>query len=183
VQGPDVIELGTDLVLRPAQPHDAEALGAYFLALSDISRSYFQPHALDSETAQQVCAAADPRVLRYLLCQGAEVLGYFVLDSRIPDHEAQRYAIQGITICSAQDYLFAPSIADAYQGRGYASRAMPALIALARARQARSLVLLGGTQEHNSAAIRLYEKFGFRHHGGYVWHGVMNHDMRLDLQG
>ena len=73
------------------------------------------------------------------------------------------------------------SIADDCQNTGLASAVMPHIIANARSRGARSLVLMGGTQASNSRAIAFFEKHGFVRCGGY-WTDRYNYDMRLVLE-
>lgn len=157
---------------------DAAALADYFDRLSPESRARFQPHPLTRDAAESICARRDEPAIRLVLWNAGAIVGYFILEPRMSPHEAARYAAFGIALESESDWLFAPSVADGYQGRGLASLAMPHLIGLAKRRGARSLVLMGGTQAGNARAIAFYEKFGFQRHGGYQTH-VFNHDMRL----
>lgn len=170
------------LGFREIAPTDSERLGAFFSGLSAETRRRFGPHPLTAEYAQQLCARTTDSAQRFILLTDDEtlVIGYFILDYAVSADHKQRYAAHGIDLQDGLDPVFAPCIADAFQGSGYASLVMPLIIRAAQARHARSLVLMGGTQATNARAIHFYEKFGFVRHGGYQT-DVFNHDMRLLL--
>lgn len=172
--------LETDLLLRLLQPADAGKLGDYFDTLSARSKSRFQPHPLTRKQAAAVCASDGVETVRLVIEHSRAIIGYFILEPRVSVHEVARYREHGIMLQPGLDFMFAPSMGDAFQNRGIASSAMPHVIDLARGRGARSLVLMGGTQATNARAIAFYEKFGFRRFGGYQTE-VFNHDMRLVL--
>lgn len=176
------VPLTNDLILRSLRGDDSAALGAYFDALSTESKSCFRPHPLTPAAAGDVCAAGQSTTLRLVIEKAGGIIAYFIVEPEVPVHEAARYRAAGIELESGKDYLFAPSVADAYQDRGIASLAMPHLMRLAREAGARSLVLMGGTQATNARALAFYEKFGFERHGGYQTE-VYNHDMRRVLEG
>lgn len=167
---------------REINPSDSQRLARFFSGLSAETRRRFGPHPLDEGYASLLCALPHDSAQRFLLLTQDEtlVIGYFILDYAVPEHHKQRYAAQGIALQDGLDPLFAPCIADDFQGSGCASLVMPLIIHAAQERGARSIVLMGGTQADNARAIRLYQKFGFIHHGGYQTE-VFNHDMRLLL--
>jgi GNAT superfamily N-acetyltransferase len=167
---------------REMNSSDSQRLGRFFAGLSAETRRRFGPHPLDEGYASLLCALPHDSAQRFLLLTEDEtlVIGYFILDYAVPDHHKQRYAAQGIDLQDGLDPLFAPCIADNFQGSGCASLVMPLIIRAAQERGARSLVLMGGTQAGNAQAIRFYREFGFVQHGGYQTE-VFNHDMRLLL--
>ncbi|MBV5297223.1 MAG: GNAT family N-acetyltransferase [Rhodoferax sp.] len=169
--------LTKDFVLRSLRHDDSAALGWYFDSLSPASKSRFAPHPLTQTTAQELCATEQSATLRLAIEMAGKIIGYFILEPEMSMHEAARYRQFGIALESGKDFLFAPSVADAFQNRGLASLAMPHLLQLARQSGARSLVLMGGTQATNARAIAFYEKFGFQRFGGYQTE-LFNHDMR-----
>lgn len=174
--------IAPEIVLRALTAADAQALADYFDCLSPESRGRFQPHPLTREAARAICADPAPSAIRTVLESRGRIVGYFIMERALSVHEADRYRPFGIVLEPGQDLLFAPSVADAYQGLGLASLAMPHLLDLARRAGARSLVLMGGTQETNPRAIAFYEKHGFQPFGGYRTE-VYNRDMRLILGG
>jgi GNAT superfamily N-acetyltransferase len=172
------IPLNPTVRLRLLRASDAEALGAFFAGLSAETRRRYQPHPLTADFARELCGAASSTAWRLVIDRAGELVGYFILETRMSEHEAGRYRTQGIELASDRDWLFAPVVADACQNLGLASLAMPHLLRLAREQGARSLVLMGGTQATNARAIAFYGKFGFQRCGGYQTE-VFNHDMRL----
>ena len=167
-------------VLRPLQAADSEALADYFCGLTEQTRARFGPHPLTREFAQQLCARQNDTATRYVVENKGKIIGYFILEYAMSEHEAARYHSLGIDLQSDLDPLFAPSIADAFQSKGIASAVMPLLIEEAMRKGARSLVLMGGTQEGNLTARNFYAKFGFKPHGGFQTDS-WNIDMRLEF--
>jgi diamine N-acetyltransferase len=168
------------IILRDLQNHDTAALASYFAGLGTESKQRFGPHPLTEAGAAAVCSGqgTGQKTVRLVLETHVQIIGYFILEPQMSEHEARRYLVFDIALESDRDYLFAPSISDQYQNQGLASLAMPDIIAEAKALGARSLVLMGGTQASNGRAIAFYEKFGFERFGGYQTE-VFNHDMRL----
>ncbi len=166
--------------LRSLAAQDSMLLARYFAELSEETKTRFQPHPLTAEKARDITRNPHESTFRLVLFHGTRICGYFILEAEMSIHEKTRYAEHGIELESGLDVLFAPSILDEYQNTGLASSVMPHLLDLARRINARSLVLMGGTQETNARAIAFYEKFGFKRFGGYSTE-MFNHDMRLVL--
>ncbi len=173
---------GSAFAFRMVKSEDAERLARYFEGLSAATRRRFAPHPLNAEHARLLCSSITDAADRFLLLAKADdtVVGYFILDYEIKEGDRVRFLEKGIALQNGLDPMFAPSLADAWQGLGLASLVMPLIVESARARGARSLVLLGGTQATNARALHFYEKFGFQRCGGYQT-DVFNHDMRLIL--
>lgn len=180
MQAPYMYTITDGVLLSPLCLDDSDALADYFESLSAQTRARFQPHPLTRDSARAICNALENPPARFCLRQRDSMIGYFIVTPRMPVHEIERFARVGIGLEAGRDFAFAPSVADAHQGRGLASLAMPHLMAIARKQGARSLVLLGGTQETNAQGIRFYERFGFQRCGGY-YTDVFNHDMQLVL--
>ena len=52
---------GRSATIRPLEARDGAALSAFFLGLSEQTRSTYGPHPFDRETAERLCAAIDER--------------------------------------------------------------------------------------------------------------------------
>jgi GNAT superfamily N-acetyltransferase len=176
LSGPD----GTQYIFRKLEKADSPLLATYFPGLSKETQSRFGPHPLTAEHAEKLCRLKQDSADRFVLLTESqdEIIGYFIVEYGDAPDEAKRYQAQGIDLNPKLDPTFAPSMADAYQNKSLASRVMPLVIDAVREKGARSLVLMGGTQESNHRAIAFYEKFGFKRYGGYQ-SDVYNHDMRL----
>lgn len=175
---------GEKYFFRKLNKEDGKGLGFFFESLSVETRSRFGPHPLNREHALLLCAnAGKENADRFVVLDGENVIGYFILDFNNYEHEAARYRSYGIELNPEVDPVFAPCIADGYQNRGIARGAMEAVINYAHSRGLRSLVLMGGTQETNQPARAFYIKCGFAEYGTFYtdYNGLNNIDMMLKL--
>lgn len=179
---------GRPLTVRPLTPGDAAVVGRYFLSVSDELKSLYGPHPFDQATADRLCAEAggeQPDRLRLIgqLADG-EVIAYFILQLRVPEHELARYAGYGIALDPETTCRIAPSVLDAYQNQGIGSPIMRHAYELARRMGYRRMVLEEGVFGHNARARHFYSKLGFSEVGIFYpdWsHGRPCHDMMVDL--
>lgn len=169
---------GAKGLFRLLAEKDSLVLSFFFEKLSGDTCSRFAPHPLSSEFATQLCSQlSTDTAQRFVLESEGGIVGYVILQTTMSEHEALRYAAQGITLKAGEDLLFAPCIADSYQNRGFASSIMKVLIGHYKGK-AKSFVLMGGTQETNYRARSFYKKFNFKEYGGYQT-DFYNIDMRL----
>lgn len=172
---------GEILKFRLLEDTDSVLLGDFFSSLSKATKSKYGPHPLTNEQAKVLCESSQQtQVYRFVALLEEGIVGYFILDFSAVQHEIERYNSFGIQLTAGQDPFFAPCISDQYQNMGISSLVMPELLSFAKAKQAKSIVLLGGTQETNTLGISFYKKWGFKPVGGYVTE-VNNIDMRLVL--
>lgn len=166
------------ITTRPLAVSDGLALAEFFHHLGPTTRRRYSPHPLDREIAQALCANLPiPNCERWVVAVGDEIIGYLLLDRAIPAHDRQRYAGYGHSLDLQRDRLFAPVVADAWQGRGVMSAAMPVICAELLAADPCQLVLMGGVQADNDAARAFYRKWGFVEVGQFHWQGIDNVDM------
>ena len=175
-----------EAVFRPLEAGDAEALGDFFVGLSEATLALYAPHPFDRATAQELCGnirnTETTRMIATVGEGGAErIIAYFILVWSALPGELTRYADVGIDLASREGCTLAPCVADAYQDQGVGSVLMAHVIPLARRLGFKSIVLFGGTREANVRAIHFYEKHGFRKVGEFIGESVNNYDMILDL--
>lgn len=172
------------LVFRELNMGDEIMLGCFFESLSEDTRSKYGPHPLTKEHASVLCGTiGNDNVTRFIILDASEIIGYFILDFNFFEHEAERYRKYGIELDSKIDPVFAPCIADSCQNQGIASGAMNILLDYAKAKNLRSIVLMGGTQEPNTLARCFYKKFGFKEYTIFYtgYNNKNNIDMMLSL--
>ncbi|WP_411993718.1 N-acetyltransferase family protein [Agarivorans sp. DSG3-1] len=168
-------------ILRLIERGDAEALGAFFQGLSPATTCRFGPHPLTQQQAKHLCEAiSTDSAERWVIMDKDLVAGYFIVERHISSEEAERYSRQGVSLQAELDVIFAPCIADAYQNAGLASAAIKPLMRHVKQQGARSLVLMGGTQESNHRARHFYKACGFDEYGGFHTE-IYNIDMRAIL--
>lgn len=179
---------GQAAVIRPLRAEDVEALTAFFLGLSEKSRSTYEPHPFDRQTAERLCASIDNDVTIRFLCvlrDGApdmEIVGYMILSR---DISAKDQARLGDRLDRSVSACLAPVIADTYQSQSLGTRMARHVLDSARAIGLRQVVLMGGVLADNPRARRLYERMGFRYVGEFWTEQPirrLNYDMILDLQ-
>lgn len=173
-----------NLVLREINNSDSEQLGKFFDRLLESTRKLYGPHPLNSEEANTICNNyPESDKTRFILAYSNQIIGYFLFDFAQYPHEFDRYSKLGISLDFDVDPVFAPCIADNYQGMGLASDVMPHLLTWAKSKKLRSIVLMGGTQEPNERARKFYNKFGFKEYSRFFTqiNNVNNIDMRLTL--
>jgi GNAT superfamily N-acetyltransferase len=178
---------GETIRFRLLEAGDARILGAYFLRLSDETKGHYGPHPFDQATADHLCASIDyADTMCWIAMQntegGEQAIGYFILVPGVAEAEEKRYMGWGLPLQSGSDCTLAPSLADAYQGRGIGSLLLGHLIRVTQRMGFRRMVLMGGVHATNPRAIRYYEKNGFRQVGEFEHPpGVQNYDMIMDL--
>jgi RimJ/RimL family protein N-acetyltransferase len=134
---------GTALTVRRIAAADIAALQRFNAALSDETRSVFLPHNYDDATLAH-CVARDQagRDRTYVLCLGADIVGYFFLwefDQSVP--------------------LLGIGLVDEWQRQGLGEPILRLLIDDARAADRDAIELT--TVPTNERAFRLYERVGF----------------------
>ncbi len=173
---------GDELLLRPLQPADAPAFGAYLEALSDATRSFWGPHGFTHEAAGGICAGlADDPVLRIVATvSGDSIASYFLLHQGARQSDSERYAALGIPLEPATTAALAPSVADAWQNSGVGSLMMAHVLGIARRLGRTRVVLWDGVQARNARGVHFYAKAGFRKVGEFT-NSVLNYDMVVEL--
>lgn len=148
----------------------------YLQALSPESQRRFAPHGYGADEILQFFA--DPRNIAFTVLHKGVLVGYAVLRMDHLPYDTERYAGYGFTVDSRIDATLAPSVADAWQGRGVAGEMMDRIKAYAREHGKRRIFLWGGVQADNARAIAFYKKHGFIELGRFHHNGD-NIDMVL----
>lgn len=122
-----------------------EFLGESLLATSDqIERNLILDVATAIQTAKTI-----PFAEAYFIFRNEKVVGYtaVVFDETIPEIDKQ-------------NWLWQFMIDKKYQGRGYASHALPLIIDYVFKKSKEKVITLS-TKPDNEAALKLYKNFGF----------------------
>lgn len=167
------------LDIQPLRHYHLEALLHYLHALSPQSRQRFAPHAFDAEAIWEFYHWRHQH-LGYVGFLDNEMVAYFIVKRSYLAHDKERLESYGLHLHPITDFTLAPSVADAWQGKGVAAEMMRHLLADIRNRGAKRLLLWGGVQCNNAAATRFYQKHGFVSLGRFEYHGC-NLDMLLHL--
>ena len=148
--------------------------------LGKETRGRFAPHSFDRTALEQLFGI--PGTCQGFIIEDGDsggILAYAVVRKGYLDHERERLALYGWQCDEQADCSYAPSVADAWQGRGLGSRLLDRVRKELRHQGIRRMVLWGGVQATNLLALTYYKKHGFRELGRFEWNGS-NIDMALD---
>jgi len=178
-------------IVRPLCRQDEQALGTFFLGLSEATRRRYGPHPFDRETARQLCLGIDAEhpdrfvVLIELADGDSEIIGYMIVSPTFWGGDRQRYEAYDETCLPWMTTVcLAPVIADAYQSRGIGTPMAMHVLRSARTMGFTHMILMGGVQATNERARAFYRKLGFQEVGEFLTNygePMNNYDMMLTL--
>jgi len=165
------------VLLRQLTVADVDALVDYLNALSPATRSRFGPHSFDKTSISlfynsahnnNACIAEDP--------ENQTIVGYAIIKTGFLPHDAPRLQAYGLTLSETSDCTFAPSVADAWQGCGLGKSLYNFILPQLQSKPIQRIILWGGVQAGNTAAINYYTSLGFVTLGEFEYNGL-NYDM------
>jgi diamine N-acetyltransferase len=164
--------------IRAFELKDASLLSSYLQQLSPATKQRFAPHGFDEKSIVELYRFPSS-FLGFIAIDASanEIIAYSVISIGLLPHEAQRMKQYNITPGN-NDGLFAPSVADAWQGCGIGSSMLRYVIQSLKQYGIRRLFLWGGVQTTNEQAIRYYQKQGFALLGSFEYNG-RNEDRML----
>lgn len=165
------------MVYRQLVYTDLNNLSAYLNDLSSETRKRFGPHSFDIESIEKIFAEEN---LGYIALENEEIFAYAIVHPAIIDHEKPRLKSYGIDGQDSGSCTLAPSVADAWQGKGIGSEFMKFIINDLKEKNFTKVYLWGGVQADNEKAVRLYTRLGFKLLGEFEYYGK-NLDMVLEL--
>lgn len=172
---------GQPILIRRFSLDDAAHLSAYLLGLSAATQQRFAPHGY-AANAIQAFYQQDPRLGALIAIDTKQeaIIGYVAFRQEAFEHDLQRYTTYTDLPAATQCMNYAPSVADAWQGKGLGKLLLHQTIELAKSAGMQALVLWGGVQCDNEQAIHYYRKNGFIELGSFMHQGC-NLDMCLPL--
>ncbi len=171
-----------DLVsIRRLNGNDLDRLYHYLKSLSPLTRSRFGPHSFElgaietfyHEQSRHIGFVAVDRMKD-------EFIGYAIVKIGFLPHDQPRLESYGLHLDDTTDASFAPSVADRWQGKGIGQQLFQYILTELRALHIRRIILWGGVQSANIAAVKYYQKQGFTKLGSFYYNGD-NDDMVLYL--
>lgn len=158
------------IIFRTLSEPDLGQLVDFLSKLSSTSRNRFGPHGYDCESVEYFYQ--DDRNIGILgFSENHKLIAYAILRKGFLDHDRPRLEGYGLTLNQETDATYAPSIADAWQGKGIGYELFAFAEKLARSRGVKRIILWGGVQSSNERAVKHYQRIGFRSLGGFEYHG------------
>ncbi|GGD46253.1 hypothetical protein GCM10011514_07870 [Emticicia aquatilis] len=177
------VKINKTMIVRQLESTDFDNLLFYLEKLSAATRSRFAPHAFDLPTIK-LFYATESRNTGFIIddSYSKEIVAYTIIKlGYVPKDklrlEAYQFQLQPTTDCT-----FAPSVADAWQGKGLGNLLFDFIKNDLRNKGIKRVILWGGVQASNAKAINYYSKQGFRTIGKFVNKGIDNFDMVLELE-
>jgi ribosomal protein S18 acetylase RimI-like enzyme len=159
---------------------DFPELETYLQQLGHETRQRFGPHSFDlpSIIGQYINPGS---YLGYIARDQdtSAIIAYSILKKGFLEHEMERLQSYGLAPDHHNDYTFAPSVSDAWQGKGVGQYVFRHICNELSLMGARRIILWGGVQCSNERAVHYYLKNGFRVLGMFEYNG-RNYDMILE---
>nr|WP_321452161.1 GNAT family N-acetyltransferase [uncultured Carboxylicivirga sp.] len=144
------------------QVHEAkynEQLLVYLHSLSKKSTQLFGPHAFTIDALNELTNNNGYRL--YTATYKQQIVAYCIIKIGWLDCSKPRFTRYGL-IENYSDLTLAPSVADAYQGKGIGTNLLRFVLDdIHSFMEPGNIYLWGGVHQSNSTAIHLYKKFGF----------------------
>lgn len=152
---------------------------AYFSGLGSETRSRFAPHAFNASTLAHLLSG-DSGHLAFITREGdaGPIIAYAVVRLFHEPYELDRLRGYGYLPDPSTDAYYAPSVSDAYQGKGIGRSLLETARNLMKDMGRSRILLWGGVQASNEKALAHYRKAGFKELGTFEWNG-RNMDMVL----
>lgn len=163
------------------QSGDTERLLHYLNNLSDETKSRFAPHAFTAAAIEAVYNCGE-RFTGYTAIEEntGNIIAYAIVKKGFLQHDSERLMHYGMVLSNETDCTFAPSVADAWQGRGIGKQLFSFIAADLKTNGIKRIILWGGVQSSNYRAVHYYTKNGFTILGEFEYNG-QNLDMACSI--
>lgn len=176
-----VMPLSVPVIFRRISAADLPVLHAFLNNLSLQTRQRFAPHPFDEEGILHFYQSnAGVFSVGGFNADTGEMICYSVLRRGYFEYEFERFTTYGIKPCRETDGMFAPVVADNWQGQGFGRQLFEHTLQFAGAAGFKRLMLWGGVQVNNLKAMLYYRMLGFYHVGFYL-HNGMNEEMMMNI--
>ena len=171
-----------NLKISLLEQKDFEKLHTYLNTLSATTRSRFAPHAFDIATIQQFYLPENHNIGFIMMNESEEeIIAYAIIKKGYVLKDKLRLENYGIPLYPETDCTFAPSISDAWQGKGLGKVLFAFIKNELKEQGMKRVILWGGVQALNERAVHFYLKLGFEKSGEFEKNGMNNFDMLLEL--
>ncbi len=170
----------TTLLCTQLKPTDTDALVSYLLLLSDVTKKRFAPHLFTTKAVEEILSSHQYAAFAVKDETAKRILAYAVVHFGVPQDEVPRFAGYGLEIHQQTDCMYAPSVADEWQGKGIGSRLLQFICDALIKEGKKRIFLWGGVQTNNTQAMHFYNRKRFKKLGTFEYKGS-NTDMLLEL--
>ncbi len=162
----------SNILFRRFDLSDASNLAGYLNHLSPGSKKRFGPHSFDEQAiADLYQGSSDLRGYLAIDPDTTFIEAYAVVKMGILEYDRPRLESYGLILDDAADCTFAPSVSDAWQGKGLGTEMLKFILSDLKQAGIKRIILWGGVQADNHQAIGFYQKNGFEILGKFVHQG------------
>ncbi|HCL05461.1 MAG TPA: hypothetical protein DHW64_05645 [Chitinophagaceae bacterium] len=167
----------TDHTCRIWEENDLPHLLSYLSHLDHETRLRFEPHPFTLDTLQRLYN--DPVFRGFMLIENRStyIIGYAIIKLGYFEHDLSRLNNYSFFPAHNNTAMYAPSLAAAWRNKGLGKILWQTTEAYLKQQQIKQVLLWGGVQETNTAAVTYYQKLGFETIGGFEMNGMWNIDM------
>ncbi|WP_337044208.1 GNAT family N-acetyltransferase [Emticicia sp. 17c] len=171
-----------NLHIRFLEAKDFDKLLAYLTCLSAETRSRFAPHTFDMPTIEQFYQPENNQS-GFIIENLSEhtIVAYAIIKKGYVPKDKARLQKYGLSLFPLTDCTFAPSVADAWQGKGLGNTLFGYIRHQLQMQGLKRMILWGGVQAQNVRAVNFYLKQGFLKIGDFENNGIANYDMILEI--
>ncbi len=170
------LHTGRNFLFKEISPVDFTLLFAYLNSFSEMTKKRFGPHDFSLNGIQSFYADRNNTGYIIVNAEDQQLIGYAVVRQGYVSGDYERYLSYGTLPDPYYDCTVAPSVADAWQGKGIGDLLMQFILKEVKRKQYRRIVLWGGVQSDNSRAVRFYAKYNFTRVADF-FHNGFNQDM------
>lgn len=163
------------------EPNDLPYLLSYLDHLDIETRSRFGPHAFTAETLLQLYHS--PAYKGFLLIENRStyIIGYAIIRLGYFEHDLFRFHSYSYYPDYNSTAMYAPSLALEWRNKGLGKILWHRTEDYLKQVQVKKVLLWGGVQENNLAAVHYYKKLGFETLGRFEMNSIWNLDMFRSL--
>jgi ribosomal protein S18 acetylase RimI-like enzyme len=170
-----------NILLRRLNSNDFDKLSEYLQNLSTETKKRFGPHLFDRETIINLYTNSNSANSYIAIDQEAQnIIAYSIIKIGYLEHDNVRLRSYGLVPDNNTDCTFAPSVADAWQGRGIGNALLNFILDDLITFKIKRIILWGGVQTKNYKAVNFYIKNGFKILGKFEYIGE-NYDMIKEI--
>ncbi|MFZ4056507.1 MAG: GNAT family N-acetyltransferase [Ferruginibacter sp.] len=163
-------------------PDAIEQLSEYLQQLSETTKKRFGPHPYDAYAINQLYNSSE-KYIGYIAraTKTNTIVAYAIIKIGYIDHDKNRLASYGLNIDHDKACTFAPSVHDNWQHQGIGQLMFQFILSNLKSMFIEKIILWGGVQVNNEAAVNYYLKNGFKVLGKFEYYGD-NYDMIYEIQ-
>lgn len=157
--------------------NDLPNLHAYLMHLDNATRLLFEPHPFTLDALMQLYYSSEFTGIVLIENNSTYIIGYAILKLGYFEYDLHRLNNYSFFPEYSSTAMYAPSLANEWRNKGLGKILWDTTEAFLKQQRVKQVLLWGGVQQSNTAAISYYQKMGFEPIGGFEMNNRWNLDM------